>query len=167
VPWTTPKTDFDPGDVLTAAEMNAIGNNLDAIGGAWTAYTPTWTNLTVGNATQDSRYIAAGRLVIVNLKITLGSTSSVGTIPEFSLPENLDGSYTTGDTIGDLRLFDTSADGVFWAKALPRTALTGARPFVDQVNGTYNAPGVITATVPFTWATGDAISGTLIYESDS
>lgn len=26
--WTTPKTDFDPGDVLTADEMNAIGDNL-------------------------------------------------------------------------------------------------------------------------------------------
>ena len=29
--WTPPKTDFDPGDVLTAAEMNAIGGNLEAL----------------------------------------------------------------------------------------------------------------------------------------
>lgn len=29
--WTTPKTDFDPGDVLTADEMNAIGENLDVL----------------------------------------------------------------------------------------------------------------------------------------
>lgn len=29
--WTTPKTDFAPGNVLTAAQMNAIGNNLDAL----------------------------------------------------------------------------------------------------------------------------------------
>ena len=29
--WTTPKTDFSPGDVLTAAQMNNIGGNLDAL----------------------------------------------------------------------------------------------------------------------------------------
>lgn len=29
--WSAPKTDFDPGDVLTAAEMNAIGENLVAV----------------------------------------------------------------------------------------------------------------------------------------
>jgi len=167
MPWTTPKTDFVSGNILTAAQMNAIGENLNAIGGAWTSYTPTWTNLTVGNATQDSRYIDAGRLVIVNLKITLGSTSTVGTIPEFSLPNNLDGSYTTGDSIGILQLQDVSAGAVFWAKALPRTALTGARPFSDLVSASQVVPGVVTATAPFTWATGDIISGTLIYESDS
>lgn len=29
--WTTPKTDFNPGDVLTAAEMNAIGENVSLV----------------------------------------------------------------------------------------------------------------------------------------
>ena len=29
--WTTPKTDFSPGNVLTADQMNAIGNNLTAL----------------------------------------------------------------------------------------------------------------------------------------
>jgi len=28
VAWTPPKTDFSPGNVLTAAQVNAIGNNL-------------------------------------------------------------------------------------------------------------------------------------------
>lgn len=163
--WTTPKTDFAAGNVLTAAQMNAIGANLNAIGGTWTPYTPTWTNLTVGNASQDTRYIAAGKLIIVNLKITLGSTSSVGTIPEFSLPVNLDNSYMSGDTIGALQLQDVSTGSVYWGKALPRTALTGARPFYDSISGTASVPGVVNATLPFSWAAGDVISGTLMYES--
>jgi hypothetical protein len=29
--WTNPKTDFSPGNVLTAAQMNAIGGDLDAL----------------------------------------------------------------------------------------------------------------------------------------
>jgi hypothetical protein len=32
--WSTPKTDFSPGNILTAAQMNAIGNNLIAGGAA-------------------------------------------------------------------------------------------------------------------------------------
>jgi hypothetical protein len=32
--WTEPKTDFNPGDVLNAAEMNDIGANLNALTGA-------------------------------------------------------------------------------------------------------------------------------------
>lgn len=31
--WTTPKTDFVSGNILTAAQMNAIGNNLLALYG--------------------------------------------------------------------------------------------------------------------------------------
>jgi len=163
--WVDP-TNVATGDVLTASKWNQdVVANWQAVGGAWTAYTPTWTNLTVGNATQDSRYIKVGRLVMVNLKIILGSTSSVGSIPEFSLPANLDASYGTGDTIGDLQLQQVSAGAVYWGKALPRTDLTGARPFVDQVAGTYNVPQIVNATIPFTWATGDIISGTLIYEA--
>ena len=167
MPWTTPKTDFSPGNVLTAAQMNAIGENLNAIGGAWTAYTPTWTNLTVGNATQDSRYIKAGRLVIVNLEITLGSTSSVGTIPEFSLPANLDASYQFTDFLGFVSYHDLSTGNVYAGTILPRTALTGARLFWDQVTGAAISLNFVSAASPFTWATNDVISTTLVYEASA
>ena len=46
--WTPPKTDFDPGDVLTAAEMNAIGENLDALtAGRRLGYVTHTSNVTV------------------------------------------------------------------------------------------------------------------------
>ena len=32
MPWTTPKTDFVSGNILTAAQMNAIGENLKVLG---------------------------------------------------------------------------------------------------------------------------------------
>jgi len=35
--WTTPKTDFVSGNILTADQMNAIGENLNTVGGAWTS----------------------------------------------------------------------------------------------------------------------------------
>jgi len=51
--WTDPKTDFTPGTVLTAAQMNAIGEDLNALTGArrlgfetrTTAYTANQTAL--------------------------------------------------------------------------------------------------------------------------
>ena len=44
--WTTPST-WTAGAVLTAAQLNTqVKGNLDVIGGAWTAYTPTWTGAT-------------------------------------------------------------------------------------------------------------------------
>ena len=165
--WTTPST-WVAGAILTAAQLNEqLRDNLNAIGGAWTAYTPTWTNLTVGNGTQDSRYIKAGRLVIVNLELTLGSTSSVGTIPEFSLPANLDASYQFTDFLGVVSYYDVSAGTVICGKIRPRSALTGARLFYDQVSGTLITVNFLSATTPFTWATGDVISTTVVYEASA
>jgi len=56
--WTTPKTDFAPGDVLTAAQMNNIGGDLTALRGDWgqtrresgnfTLNNTSWQNLDTG-----------------------------------------------------------------------------------------------------------------------
>jgi len=67
--------DFSSGDVLTAADLNGIAT--------WTSFTPTWTNLTVGNGTYDwSLYSQVNDIVFFSIRFTLGSTSSVGTTPE-------------------------------------------------------------------------------------
>ena len=71
---------FSSGDVLTAADMNAIGE--------WITFTPSWSNLTVGNATQDASYCVVNNLIVVQFSITLGSTSAMGSTPVFTLPVN-------------------------------------------------------------------------------
>ena len=167
MPWTTPKTDFSPGNVLTAAQMNAIGENLNAIGGAWTSYTPTWTGLTVGNATQDSRYIKAGRLVVMQMKLTFGSTTSVTGTPEFTVPVALDGSYTAFSPVGNAHYLDSSADNGFFSNLVPNVGLTGVRCFVTLTSGTHAQAQNVSSIVPFTWAVSDVMQGLLVYEAAS
>lgn len=165
--WTAPKTDFDPGDVLTAAEMNAIGENLDAIGGAWTAYTPSWTNLTVGNATQASAYISAGSLHVVRILLTFGSTTSISGQPEFTLPNgvSMSSAYVPTSLLGTGNAQDANA-GIAYSLNIWRSSSTAARArFIAQQVATYVRDAAISSSVPMTWATSDILSGTFVFEA--
>lgn len=154
------------GDVLTATRYNQdVIANMTAIGGAWTSYTPTWTNLTVGNGTNASAYVQAGKLIIVRIKFTLGSTSSVGTIPYATVPASFNSAYTGTFPVGSCTMFDLSTDAVWFGHAIPDSSLTNIRFFVDNVAGTYSTAGVVSATAPMTWATGDRLETTFVYES--
>jgi hypothetical protein len=44
--------------------------------GTWAAYTPTWSNLTVGNGTVVARYVQNGKVVNFYVDLTWGSTTS-------------------------------------------------------------------------------------------
>ena len=58
------------GQKNTAAIMNSIG-------AAFETYTPTWTGITVGNATQSFRYGRINKLVYGFGTFTFGTTSSI------------------------------------------------------------------------------------------
>ncbi len=165
--WTPPKTDFSPGNVLTAAQMNAIGENLSVIGGAWTSYTPTWTNLTVGNATQASAYIAAGKLYVVRIKLTFGSTTSISGIPEFTLPNSAsyDSDYTTAAHLGLGAMNDVSGPVTTGCVIFPGTVATRARFLIQQTSATYLTYAAASATIPFTWTTGDQLEAQFLFEA--
>jgi hypothetical protein len=166
--WTAPKTDFAPGDILNAAQMNEIGENLDAIGGAWTSYTPTWTNLTVGNATQTSAYVAAGKLYFVRIGLTFGSTTSISAQPEFTLPGGVSVSsdYYANYQFGYGGFRETGAGTTFTAPIL-RAAATASQLRFGTLNATqfYVFNDIVSATVPFTWNAGDLIMGTFFFEA--
>jgi len=136
--------DFSPGDILTAADLNAIG--------AWDTWTPTWTNFTVGNANTTYRYTQIGSTVFYSIIVVLGSTSSMGTEPEFTLPvtasayrtaQGGEGSLETGAQSWVATTYRKSATNVY----LRSLAQTGGNVYVKQ----------ITSTSPATWTTGDVI----------
>lgn len=166
--WTPPKTDFSPGNVLTAAQMNAIGENLDAIGDPWIAYTPTWTNLTVGNATQNSAYMNAGTLYLVRINLLWGSTTSISGVPEFTLPGSVsvNANYHATFVFGVGSLQDASA-GLDFQSPIMRSSTTAARLRFLSTNtaGTYAAADQVSATIPFTWTTSDRLSCTVFFEA--
>lgn len=145
---------FTAGQVLTAAQMNGIGE-------AAITFTPTFTNYTRGNGTSVAYYMRVNKLVYVYCEETLGSTSSMSTQPSMNLP--LAATRIQAITVARSRIDDTGTN-VFFGTVLPSSA-SSVQLFVDLASGTYTAFANITSTVPMTWTTGDKFQIALVYEA--
>lgn len=131
-------------------------------GWGWQAWTPTWTNLTVGNGTVSARYIQIGKTIFAEVHVTFGNTTSMGTSPTFTLPVTSTSNFVNGQPIGSWRgvaAVTGYVGPIYWSS-------TTTSQFV-AVNsaGTYATETNITATVPGTWATSNDIGGTFFYEA--
>lgn len=127
----------------------------------WTSFTPTWSSgFTAGNATQTWAYQITGDIVTVEGITTLGTTSSVTGLPVLTLPVNRSSSSVA--MIGFGLLQDS---GVATYQAMPiSNSQTNCIFFATAASGNYAETGSTSATVPFTWGTGDEISATLTYK---
>jgi hypothetical protein len=68
---------------------------VSALTGAWSAWTPTWTGLTIGNGTVQARYIQIGKTVSFELRVDFGSTTALtATQGEFTLPATANSSVS-------------------------------------------------------------------------
>ena len=72
--------------VLTVSGGIPSWQTVAAAGVTWAAYTPTFTEMTFGNATYTARSATSGKLVYFYIKFTLGSTTTFSTYPAFTLP---------------------------------------------------------------------------------
>ena len=144
---------FTAGQVLTAAQMNGIGE-------AAITFTPTFTNYTRGNGTSVAYYMRVNKLVYVYVEETLGSTSSMSTQPTMTLP--LAATRIQAISLARSRIDDTGTT-VFFGTVLPSSA-SAVQLFADLASGTYTAFANITSTVPMTWTTTDKIILNYIYE---
>jgi len=124
----------------------------------WQAYTPSTGNFTIGNGTLISRYQQIGKLVNVFIKFTLGSTSAISTTPFFSLP--VTGAQSKIPVYGEL-----SDNAV---KDYPSFSFMNTdNLFVTAMGagGVYADASTVSATQPFTWATGDNFTFQFSYEA--
>lgn len=154
--------------IASATWGNVIKANFDAafpLGvDAWTSWSSTLTNLTLGNGVVVSKYQRIGRSIHWRFKFTLGSTSAVGTGPQFSLPTTPHAEYVQWDTMGNSTLIDVSAAGIYNAVVILTTA--GASNVIFQrIGGSGSAAVGVTALVPMTWAVGDILTANGTYES--
>lgn len=135
---------------------------VTAHSGAWQAWSPTYTNLTIGNGTVIARYSQVGKTVTFVFEFTLGSSgSSVGSAPAISLP--VVGATVVNSWLGTARYLDNGVTNYAGAVAI---LSNGIRPQTLVSSGTYaEIQGGITATAPFTWASGDVMSISGIYEA--
>jgi hypothetical protein len=145
------------GLVLTANSAQADGVEWS---GAWTSYTPTLGNLTLGNGTLVARYAQIGKVCFVFFSFTLGSTSTVGASPYFSLPvtSNQSAIYANGEVL----LLDYVTAEYYGKVYLNNT--TEIVLFAQNSAGTYLKDATITSSVPMTWGTNDKITANFWYE---
>lgn len=137
------------------------------------AFTPTWTNLTVGNAVQLWSYtVAAGRVGVSGF-ITLGSTSSVGSNPYMTPPLPMNNYITSAPASGNDRwLGGCSLNDLSTAyyRGDIETFGTGgviyARLLANNAAATHTTIQGLTSTIPFTWANGDYITADYSYIAD-
>ena len=155
--------------VLTAASGETNGLKWSAINnvslgdvGSYTAFTPTWSSgVTVGNGTHDFAYTQVGKIVHVVGQFNFGSTSAITGVPTMTLPVT----RAAGDviTIGTGNYGDA---GVATFLAFPiSTSTTNCQFYAPNSSGTYIYETAVSATVPFTWGTGDRIIVNLTYRA--
>lgn len=131
----------------------------------WQTWTPTYTNISVGNGTALAHYRRYGKLVIVRFVFVLGSTSTIGTAPTFTLPVEAAAIYSATNKIqvGTGFADDNGVAGYQLAISLRATttptieAMTANTTYVNQVP--------VTSSVPFGWGTTDSMTMTFMYEA--
>jgi hypothetical protein len=146
---------FTAGQVLTAAQMNGIGET--------DTYTPTWTNVTVGNGTQTFSFTRVQDLVLVRGTLVFGSTTSISSNPNITLPVTAR-TQTAGFALNGITKFLDTGTAAYYGFVTELTTTTaGIRIFTTS--GTLLAAGAISSTAPFTWTTNDEINLQFVYQA--
>lgn len=158
---------IDNANIKTGAAIAAdkIAGGVAGMFGAFSSWTPTLTNMTLGNGTLACTYIQVGKTVFFKFKFTLGSTSAMGTDPQFSLPVTAIAADTE-TIIGRAVYRDAGTERYVGDVYL--NATTTAKFYLNGADATWtrttNATS-IDSTRPMTWTTSDIISGQGFYEA--
>jgi hypothetical protein len=156
----------DINDAVEALEAKvAIGNTVL---GTYTAFTPTFANLTVGNGTSSARYSRVNNVVNYYGYFILGSTSAVTGNVNITLPitANAIYGYVNGILMGDLSMYDTSASTWYKGEVFSIGSTTVTRTRFWTTSGTkIISNSSANTTLPFTWATGDQFLWNIRYEA--
>jgi hypothetical protein len=145
---------FTAGQVLTAAQLNGIGET--------TSFTPTWSGLTVGNGTlNDAKYVRVQNLVYAQVTFTFGSTSAVTGNIFISPPVAT--SNGSQNAVGVGLMADVSTGAIY--TTISSLAGGGIQTLATVTSGAYATFAQASATVPFTWATGDVLTFNALYRT--
>lgn len=159
---TTPKT-WGVGELLKAADMNTELRDLSAgLQATWDTYTPTWTgtsNPSIGNGVLTGRYLRLGKTIICTIVMQMGSTTTYGSGTwTITLPVASVWASQTDVSMGSAHLFDTSAT----ARKTGQVFNVGQ----STVRIVTDSATLVGTAVPWTWATGDVLSLSLLFEAN-
>jgi hypothetical protein len=144
--------------VANSAESTGLKWTTGAEQFPWQDYTPGFLNFTLGNGTLIARYQKVGNLINVFVRITWGSTTSSGNYPIVGYPA------TPRNTVyfsGDCTLRDVGTTDYIGRVLMDNSGLLLC---TEYTGGNWNVLGVLTATDPTTWVTGDIWTLSATYE---
>lgn len=122
--------------------------------GAWTSFTPTWVNFSLGNGSTAGEWRrVADFMIFFRAMVTLGSTSSFSGSLGLTLPGSLSGEGSSMRQFVPVWGFDSSASGGFTGAAVLQS---GGGANLDRFYGPTTSVGW-NSTTPITWATSDII----------
>ena len=140
-------------DAVEAVQAK-LGTGAGTIG-EWTTFTPSWTNLTVGNGTQSFVYAQVNDVVFVQGRLTFGTTTAfTSTFIRMASPV----STFAGNMLGHVLLREASV-----ATRIGVIQESGNEALIQyhSVAGSVVNAANVNATNPFTWGNGDYIMITL------
>jgi len=153
------------GSNITAGAVTP--NSLVASSGTswtWQSWTPTFTNLTVGNGTLVARYTQVGKNVTARISLIFGSTSAVSGDVSITLPVTAF-TYAGASTVtplGNVQYYNNST--IFLGNvSMSSTTSAVLRSYV--VASTYPVTTTLSSTVPFSWAVTHQLSCQFTYEA--
>ena len=155
----------DINDAVEALEAKvAVGNTVL---GTYTSYTPTFTNLTVGNGTLAAQYCTVNKFVHTFGSLTFGSTTAFTGTAYFTLPVvTVTAEMGASGMVFGFSTYINSGTGAVvkgTVNAIGNT--TGAVLWVATTSGSYEGQTNPSATIPHTWATGDIIRWNIMYKA--
>jgi hypothetical protein len=141
--------DYTAGQILTAADLNAIAT--------WTTFTPSFTGVTLGSgALNTGQYCRVNEILFIRTKTILGTGGSF-TNPVLTVPDS--GVMTGTPTM----LWIPSMNGVMidagvnsYAISVIHNSTTSLGFYAQTASGTYVTwTSAVSATVPFTSGIND------------
>jgi len=140
---------------------------------AWDTFTPTLTSIgtgtdwAIGNATTSAAYLRVGRGIFFSVQVTFGSTTTFGTKAlGMSLPLAAIAYSGTNPVLGQSNMYDTSAAENYVGNVAYR-GQTEVQFTQTGVSATYVKNGLVTSTLPFTWASTDQLAAQFYIENNN
>lgn len=154
-------TDTLTNKTLTSPVINQFGT-ASGLGAAWTAWTPSFTNLSGGTIT-TATYIQIGKTIHYVIHYTLAGANISGSVT-FSPPVTAASDFNSALYPVGQATYENSGVATYMGYIAVVTT-TSFRMYVNNAASTYvTADTVLSSTVPHTWKSGDSIRITGTYE---
>lgn len=156
---------FTVANTYTQSQVDGLIGGTGSLANAWTSFTPTWTNLTVGNGTQVAKYRQVGKILFFEVRLVFGSTTSITGRVSLDWPPIAPANTAAANMANVVIELADYSDGPYPGFKFGQGANTTKFELLAvNAGGTYSKFALLSSTVPFTWATSDEINLSGFYE---